>query len=444
MDEDLFPYLSRLSIVRRNPLSWALFLAQCNPEKRKVYAKAVEDLETKPLCERDLVRKVMTKTEKYIKSTDPRVIQYVNARATVSWLRFIQAIEKPIYVSLDDMFGEPTVMKGKNLDDMGQCIMDGWNWHADPVGYSTDMSRFDQHVRDHAHVFCHIVYRMFLNLNKLDSAVFEAYAASQLGAKVRGRVWDIIFEYETNGQLFSGDGDTSLKAILIVLFLWFKFFLDHAMTPRRDYSLRNMGDDNLAILPALRTGVMDDVERWFAQYGFINRVDGVVTSPLRIRFCQVFPIYDENRDCWTCCRDPVAVMKKDVVSCQANNPDWEDNFHSIAVGGLAMFGNMPILGAFYRAMLRAFPRGLCNKKYLPWNLRYFGSWASRGMQPTERMRSDFAIATGIPTSVQIEMENTFGKWEAPSGVTTAERARVWGSYTLDGVVRELPAQNSRQ
>ncbi len=404
----------------------------------------MEDLATRPLNKRDLIRKVMTKTEKYTKSTDPRIIQFVNDRATVTWLRFIQSIEKPIYHSLDTFFKEPTVMKGLNMDELGLAIMLTWYRFIDPVGFLTDMSRFDQHVRKHGHALCHEVYRRFLILSAIDRRAFEMYAESQMGGKVKGRVWDILFEYETTGQLYSGDGDTSLTAVLIVTLLWFLFFLEHNMHPFLDYGLKNMGDDNLTIMSKANAHVMDDVERWFNDFGFVNRIDAVVHNPLHIRFCQVFPIFDENRQKWTCCRDPIAVLKKDVVSCNANNADWEDNFHSIAVGGLAMFGNMPILGAFYRAMLRAFPRGLCKKQYLPWNLRYLGSWAPRGMQPTPKMRADFAIATGIHPSVQHEIETTYAQWSCGEGMTQAERLRRWGAYTLDGVVRGLPAQHSRQ
>lgn len=397
-------YLARLR--KRPPLSDEEFLLQCNPEKRELYRRALEELVDQPLNARDLVRKAFVKVEKYLKPTNPRVIQAANARLAVTWGKFIQSFESSVFRMLGRMFGYEVVMKGKNLDEVGSIIYEYMNFAPKVHGILLDAVRFDGHFSVPLRKWVHDNYRDWIRFTAHTVKIFNKCAATQLRGKVVAKMVDGKIAYEVDGILFSGDFDTGLAAVLVVCCMFYCFMFDMGFSPRM-YRFIDNGDDCILFLPDGLLGVLDHLPVWMQEMGFVYRVDAVVDNIHEIRFCQTFPIYHPVRQTWTCCRDPLVALRKDVVSSHANNADWADNFHSIALGGLALFGDMPIFQSYYRALLRQFPAGKVKKQYLPWNLRCLRNWDPKGFVPSPQLRSDFHECTGIPPDAQIELESLY-------------------------------------
>lgn len=414
---------------RRVPLSAEAFLAQANPEKRELYAQAQDSLLHKSLSTRDLRRKAFTKVEKYLKpSANPRVIQAASERAHVAWGRYVQSIEKKLYRMINRLFGYEVIMKGKNMDQMGCAIHESWTSVPNPVGILLDASRFDQHVSAGAQRWKHRIYLHLLRLTPSEKKEFLLLASSQISSRVDGRVEDGKFIYQLEGSLASGDMDTSLTACLLVCGMFYTFL--HDRVPAGHWRFIDNGDDCVVIIDEKYYPVMEELPCWMEEMGFQYRIDGIAKSVHEIRFCQVFPIYDEVRSTWTCCRDPVAALKKDIMSSHSNNvAGWADNFHSIAVGGLALFGGMPILGAFYEALLAQFPEGNFNKKYLSWNLRNLETLEKRRYKPTQQMRLEFYIATGVPPAAQEELEEVYAT-RVPSKLSFTNLVSNGGLYSF--------------
>lgn len=397
------------------PLSRADFLAQVAPEKRKIYAVAVESLSHIPLNIKDArvelfpkVEKTMLKSEnpldvKLNVYPDPRGIQARPPRFHAEWGRFICAIESPIYKCIDSLFRTPVIMKGKNKLQIAEAIATKWSRLRNARAVMLDASRFDQHVAVALMRWKHKVYREFLSLDWHMGRLFDWLASKQYKTYAKSQKYDDgRFSYIVEGGLCSGDMDTSLTACLIVCALFFVFMHGRDLT----WDFVDNGDDCVLFLEEQDLHILGELPAFMAQFGFVYRVDGIVDRIQRIKFCQMHPIYDDHNSRWVMVRDPNNALAKDcmIAKHDLRQDQLESIYNSIAQCGIAMAGNMPLYWSFYPTLLRHYPRpGKVVERH--YNREVFAKGVATLVQePTESMRHQFWLAFGLDCFRQKEVE----------------------------------------
>lgn len=396
----------RLQGLQLDPLPRRRMIDFAPPGKTELYRQAVESLEFDRLTKRDAEVTCFVKVEKYLKPTNPRVIQARSVRYHVEWGRFIIPIEKAIYRAVNRLFGYRVIMKGLNPSEMATAMRASWDAVDDPVAVMLDASRFDRHVSVDAHQWKHGIYRQFLNLLGREKKRFATLAAAQLCRRGKGVTSDSILTFDKLGGLCSGDMDTSLSACLIVCALFWTFMKEMGVS---NYRFIDNGDDCVLVISRDRVSVLESLPQWMASFGFIYRVDGILNEFERIEFCQTFPIYSVSRGSWVCVRNPHKALVKDLVIAQSNRT-WKEYLTilaSIGDGGLASYGDMPIYWVFYRRLAEITAKRVRVTHLLPFTFRGSSTLPKVCGEPTHVMREQFAIATGIPVGDQLALEKFY-------------------------------------
>lgn len=148
------------------PLSDAQFCDRYSGRKRLVYEAAAASLLTHPVSKRDSRLKTFVKAEKLdLKSKPdpaPRVIQPRDPRYNVEVGKLIGHQEKRLFSHIDNLFGKPTIMKGRDCLKTGACFYEAWSRFRNPVAIGMDASRFDQHVSAEALMWEHTQWLKFI------------------------------------------------------------------------------------------------------------------------------------------------------------------------------------------------------------------------------------------------------------------------------------------
>jgi len=156
----------RDSILKRfsstTPVDRQTFVEYYKGRRKTLYQRAVDSLLSSSIRPRDALIKAFVKAE-FINSDDkpdpdPRVISPRDPRYNVEVGRYLRPIEHRIYSAIEDIFGEPTVLKGYNAQEIGRIFATKWAKYRDPVAIGLDASRFDQHVSVEALKWEHSVY----------------------------------------------------------------------------------------------------------------------------------------------------------------------------------------------------------------------------------------------------------------------------------------------
>lgn len=382
------------------------FLGCYNGRRQGVYARAVESLETVPVHRRDFeINNAFVKAEKinFTSKGDPapRVIQPRNPRYNVEVGRYLKFLEHPVYQAIERVFGSPTVMKGYNAAQTAEVILTKWGSFRDPVAVGLDASRFDQHVRPEMLRWEHSLY--------LDC--FIGQERDHLAWLLEGQIWnrctlrasDGVIKYSVHGSRMSGDMNTALgNCVIMCGLLWgLQQKLGFHMT------FVNNGDDCVAFmerehLAAFQAAVQD----YFLRFGFTMKVEEPAFIPEQIEFCQARPVYDGAG--WTMVRNVHTILSKDGV-CTVKDyafttlaRSW---LGSVGECGLAMYGGMPVLQAFYQAFLR----NGCTDRDLAIVAETGMAHLARGMHRScgvvgDETRVSFWRAFGITPTQQREIE----------------------------------------
>lgn len=392
-----------------HPWSHEQFIGSYRGRKRAVYERAALSFAGKPLSRRDSYLSTFVKAEKLNLTSkpdpSPRVIQPRNPRFNLCIGVFVKPIEHRIYHDLDKMInltmgGDcPSVMKGLNAATRGQAVATHWSKFADPVCIVIDAHRMDQHLSVPCLQWVHEVYRLY----NADSR-FHRLLKWQLRNKGFVRCKDGSIKYQVAGRGMSGDMDTSLRNIVIMVCLFFSLFLKLG----RRYALINDGDDNNVFCERSDAQVfLEALPEHFLHAGFVMQVEKVVDQLELVEFCQSRPVYDGER--WVMCRDPRVVISKDsyCIKSITSESEWNVQRKSVSECGLSLAGNLPVLGEFY-AMLG---RGAGDRVDAGFEDTGFARLA-RGMNgklspPSDLSRVSFYKAFGILPDAQISLEQMF-------------------------------------
>lgn len=340
----------RQLLVSRVPSTPAMtnaeFLSTYRGRKRKVYEQQVARSVTRgPPMEKDAEVKSFVKREK-LKFTEakgpvevvPRLIQPRSPFYNLHLGKFIKPLEHAIFVAIDDLFGHPTVMKGKNAEDRGKAIEHAWKQFRHPVAVGYDAERFDQHVSTPMLEFEHSVYNMIMRDPELKRLL-------KMQLTTAGVVWtkEGVVRYLVSGGRCSGDMNTSLGNVLLMCAMMWTYFKMVGLRCR----LIDDGDDSVIILEKGDLGKLVGLPDTFRAWGFSMAVEKPVEVLEQIVFCQSSPVLTARG--YVMVRDPRTCMGKDVLNVTPVRCANELNMVRKAISecGLALAGDVPVLGEFY-------------------------------------------------------------------------------------------------
>lgn len=409
-DDLLSDFRNRL--VRTVPSTTRLtrdeFVAQYKGRKHTLYRKAADSLNVCELERKDAYLKTFVKIEKinFTAKPDPapRVIQPRTPRYNVELGRYLKPIEKPLYSGIDKIFGGPTVVKGMNGEQRGRLVAKCWSKFRDPVAVGLDASRFDQHVSVDALKYEHSIYNRLYRQPELRKIL-----TWQIKNKGFANCDDGDAFYEIDGCRMSGDMNTSLgNVILMCSMMW-----TYLSTKGIKYRFINDGDDCILIIERCMLRRLDDLVEWFLQLGFEMERDEPVDVLEKIVFCQCQPVLGSDGT-YRMVRDPRTCTAKDSITTKALR-EWEyDTYRKdLSDCGIALAGDMPVLGAFYDCLGRGATH---NPRLSKDNARFYGglALASKGMTlkrspPTPETRSSFYLAFDITPDHQAAIEAEYDK-----------------------------------
>jgi len=377
--------------------------------KRTIYENAVASLNRKNVEAKDALVKCFVKAEKINFSAKgdpaPRIISPRDPRYNVAVGCFLKPIEHPIYRSIAQIYGEPTVSKGMSVEEVATLLHSKWNSYSVPVAIGLDASRFDQHISRSALQWEHGIYNSIYN-----SPDLAKYLSWQLNNTCRGFLRDGKLKYVTDGTRMSGDMNTAMGNCLIMCALVHAYSVKCAV----DCKLINNGDDCVVIMHKKSLNQFTNgLEQWFEEMGFTMKVEPPVNVFEKIIFCQMQPVYDGTS--YIMVRDPKISIAKDSLSIKPLNSEsiFRKWLGAVGEGGVSLTGGIPILQSFYCCFERA-SRGLRLKDD---PTQETGWWhLTRGMARKvstvkDVTRYSFYLAFGVVPDMQEAIEEYYDSTE---------------------------------
>lgn len=387
------------------PLTPEQFVSGYKGPKRRVYEQAVAKLRTMPELEaKHAAVNTFPKYEKVAvkEGRDVRIIQPRSSLYNAAVGPYLLALEPHLYDAFNRAFGHEVVMKGKNAVEVAAVIHRHWTSFDDPVFVGLDASRFDQHIHVAALEFEHAVYMSFFK----DHPNLRRLLSYQLRNVGYAKFPTVRIRYEINGTRMSGDMNTSMGNITLMCSMCLTYA--NMCFPYK-YRYINNGDDCGFIIERKHLPLLSNLPRIFDHWGFPMTIEKPVDCIEKIEFCQTRPVFDGEK--YIMIRDPTKCITKDQIICQSvtTREHYDQHRKSVSDCGLAVAGNMPVLGSFY-AMLG---RGANPSRTLKWDQVTGLKWQSLRLKPirdgrvTDASRISFFRAYGIMPHTQLLLEQRF-------------------------------------
>lgn len=393
------------------PITREKFVSLYSGRRQSIYQRASDSLAVRPLVESDSFLSTFTKCEKinFLSKPDPapRVIQPRTPRFNVEVGRYLKPLEKKVVASVAEAWGGTTVMKGLNAEGVGSAFAEMWAEFTDPVAFSLDAVRFDQHVSVDALKWEHSVYAMCFSPR--DRPKLLQLLEWQLTNRGFAYLPEVDLKYIVMGHRMSGDMNTSLGNCLLMCSIILLF----SERVGRKMRLANNGDDCVIVLERRDMGCMDGISAHMLEFGFVIELEDPVYVLEEINFCQTHPVFDGCS--WIMMRDPRVCIDKDLctvldLSTEGGCKTWA---HAIGSCGLAMTAGLPIMASFYTMLLRNGKAGKVLDS--PWMdggfTRMAAGLARSNIEVTSEARVSFWRAFGLLPDIQTAMEESYGRMQ---------------------------------
>lgn len=369
--------------------------------RRRVYEKAADSLSVLGLTRADAQLSTFVKAEKInmtLKSDPaPRIIQPRSPRYNVEVGRFLKPMEKRLMKAIDTMWGEVTAIKGYTSEQVGQIMYEKSLKFADPVFVGLDASRFDQHCSKESLEWEHSIYN---NISR--SGYLAELLTWQLHNKGKAYVPDGYVRYSVEGCRMSGDMNTSMGNYLIMSSLLYQYRRES----KTHFSLANCGDDCVLFMERRDLNKLVTLPSWFIEMGFTMKVEKPVYQIEKVEFCQQHPVLLSRG--WTMVRRPDVCLTKDVCVVRGGMTDdmLQGWLCAQRDGGLSLYGDCPVLGAFYRQFPAGDHCGMESDLIAPHKLR--ASKQCGNIEPAHRY--SFWLAFGLTPDEQLAIERDLVGW----------------------------------
>ncbi len=410
----LFKKLVVSGVRQASRIDRAQFPEYYTGRKKRCYLKALERLETRGLRRSDAYLTTFVKAEKvnFTAKPDPapRLIQPRKSEYILELGTYLKPVEHDIYRSIDRVFGAPVVAKGKNAIERAKMLERAWREFDSPVAIPLDASRFDQHISADALRFEHSFYLGIFNN--------DPYLMKLLNWQIENkgfiRTLDGEIKYDVYGSRMSGDINTALGNVVIMCALMWGFLNENSTK----FRLIDDGDDSVVIVEKREHAkVMDACIPWFRKFGFTMKVGSPAFHFEGIEFCQCQPVMTSRG--WIMCRDPRVCIDKDLISVVPikDGPELQSKLAALGDCGLALAGDVPVLGEFYSYLSRhgahkrlsnSSKRRDKNERAPTSGMEYWAIGLSKCYnQPTEESRYSFYKAFGITPDQQLALEDHY-------------------------------------
>lgn len=395
------------AIPLAHPVTRNQFVAMYSGRKRTIYEKAAQSLSSRPLQKSDAYLSTFVKCEKLDFSTKPdpapRVIQPRSPRYNLEVGRFLKPLEKSVVKGIADVWGETTVMKGLNAEQVARELKGKWDKYSDPVAISVDATRFDQHVNTEILEFEHSCYVDMFPAGRRPR--LRQLLRMQLRNKGFARAGDGYIRYEVAGRRMSGDMNTGMGNCLIMCAMMWAL-----RNKTRPFSLANNGDDCVIICErADAEAIRSALPLHFKRYGFLMEVEDTVDVLEAIDFCQTHPVYDGAG--WVMVRDPRVCLDKDTTSVLNISDSKAAAAWLGAVGecGLSLSGGIPMMQAFYSCLMRHGTKtNIWAHPHMDSGFKRLAEGMTRKQSPiTPEARASFWRAFDILPDAQMAFEDGF-------------------------------------
>lgn len=342
----LGPFAKLVGRFQSTPETYDIVVAKYEGRKRTIYQNAMESLLMNKWNSYDAQLRAFVKAEKVPPNKAPRCIQPRSPRHCLEVGRYIKHIEHRLYREVSKIFGgEPTIMKGFNVQRVGRICAGKWFSFTDPVAVGLDATKFDMHVSMWVLAWEHGIYlKIFKRHPHLRALLHQ-----QMYNVGRGYCADGKVKYHFVGKRCSGDMNTALGNCLIMCAMVWAYALDRGI----DIKLMNNGDDCVVFMEKLHLqGFLNGLEEWFLELGFRMVAEAPVYEIEEIEFCQMHPINTANG--WTMVRNIPVVLHKDSLCLLPlrNEREMREWLGAIGECGAALTHGVPVLSSFYRAYSR--------------------------------------------------------------------------------------------
>lgn len=408
------------------------FVNSYTGSKRRRYSSAVANLSRRGLRRSDGYLKTFIKAELYNGTTKadpcPRLIQPRTPEYNVELGKYLRPAEKLIYKAIDVVFGHHVVLKCDNMYKRAATIVDYWGEFNDPCFVGLDASRFDQHVSPEALEFEHSLYNSIFKSDEL--AKLLQWQVDQVGY---ANMADGDVKYTVSGCRASGDMNTALGNVVIMCAVTHHYL---SALPCH-WRFINDGDDCGVFIERACIGLLDDLPSHHLQYGFEMEVENPVFELEQVEFCQSRPVQLNEHE-WMMVRNVHKAMANDWIVITAQN--WVDSSEILQATsrcGMALYGDLPVLGEMYKAMSRCKGRESVVERLLESKEGWRRNISGHRLYPVDETIARVSIyrAFGLLPDAQLDLENryrafdpqsTFYKQELDSQSTNRIR------YLLDG------------
>nr|BAA86874.1 57 kDa protein [Red clover necrotic mosaic virus] len=382
-------------------------------EKRKLYQKAADSLEKKPVQWRDSKVQAFIKVEKLecdTKDPVPRTIQPRSKRYNLCIGQYLRLNEKKMLDSIDDVFKEKTVLSGLDNRAQGRAIAHKWRKYQNPIGIGLDASRFDQHCSVDALKFEHTFYKAcFPGDQQLEQLLKWQLSNTGSALLPTGE----LVRYRTKGCRMSGDINTGLGNKILMCSMVHAFLKEAGVRA----SLANNGDDCVLFC---EKGDYDEInrnlEQWFLCRGFEMTVEKPVDVLEKVAFCRSQPVCIATQ--WAMVRQ-LGSLSRDCFSTQdwLNPKTFKDAMNALGQCNGIINDGVPIHMAQAKLMHKIGGNRKFNLDALHKQMEY--SWRDRLGKRTNLLWSEVEDATrlsyfkafGIEPYIQKIVEEYFSQVE---------------------------------
>lgn len=383
------------------PYTPAQVLETLSGRKRIAGEQAFADLEKREICAKDFTIASFKKTEKNKPEAVPRVVSPRGPRANAALSRYIKPMEHIVYEAINQLFGAVVVVKGMNARQRAEVVHNAWVAHDDPVAVGLDAKRFDQHITRELLQFTHNIYTA---CNK--DPEFIKMLQWRLRNRGVARCPDGVIKYEIDGTRASGDPDTSKGNIVIMCCVSYLFIKSTGIR----MTFVDDGDDCVFFMNRRDLPAMDLAADFYLQFGLRIALDPPKFLLEQVSFCQTSPVMSSSGD-YIMVRDPRIVITKDTITTKFLTPAQIGPYkYGIGMGGVSVYGDIPVLGAFYESIARGqtphprFELSEEDNRGLYYASRGF---AKKRSAPTPESRASFMVAFGFTPNHQIALEELF-------------------------------------
>lgn len=375
--------------------------------RRTVAERAAISLMERALADKDASVSSFVKKEKSKVGGLPRLIQPRGARFNVSLGSWLRPIEHKLYRAFERRYGYTVIHKHLNPEQRARQFKENFDVFDKPVMVGLDASRFDKHVSPDALRFEASFYTGYYGSDP------ELEELLRWQRKNKGYIntddGDTI-KYEVLGSRMSGDVNTSLGNVLIMSVLVFAFARERGLRIR----LANDGDDCVVFLESRDLDRFSEgLDAWFLAKGFPMTVEAPAFSLEDVEFCQCKPMFISGR--WIMVRNVVKCLQHDVLYVGPAR-DYDTILSATGLCGLSLYGDIPILGVFYRALAKVSPNGqrALDRGRVQGGMAWahgLGGVQKREFAPTSLDRFNFYCSTGIQPAEQLELERFYAEMD---------------------------------